>query len=281
MYVNGAFVRSESGRYFRARHRDRTTTPIPPTVNVPRGSRKDARDAVLAAVNAKSGWAGRTAFNRGQIWYRLAECASKARLDGARVGRSSAAAPTPTRPRAKSTRPSIAPYFTRDSLTRFLRSSRRTIPFPDRTSDFLPALPMGVVGVHSRAGKPALLGLVSPLRFSARHGRQHASVAVASEIDPRTAILFSECLATSDLPNGVINVLTGHPFELAPVLAKHREVCADRKRGSPIPELSATQVERLGADNVKRSKTHRACIGRALARRARGTEHRLDRALPL
>src|SRR5512140_1646461 len=73
MYVGGAFVRSESGRYFQVKGGEGGVGVDPETVNVPRGSRKDARDAVLAAKNALAGWSGRTAFNRGQILYRLAE----------------------------------------------------------------------------------------------------------------------------------------------------------------------------------------------------------------
>ena len=113
--------------------------------------------------------------------------------------------------------------------------------------------PMGVVGVVAPP-RPSLLGLVSTVLPVICGG--NVCVALASEEDPRTPLVWTECVATSDMPGGVVNVLTGHPKEIAPVLARHREVNAmdawisdDKLRAS---------LEQDGADNVKRLKTHPA-----------------------
>jgi acyl-CoA reductase-like NAD-dependent aldehyde dehydrogenase len=119
---------------------------------------------------------------------------------------------------------------------------------------------MGVVGVVAPE-RPALLGLVSTVLPAITGG--NAVVAVAGEVDPRTAVVFCECLATSDLPGGVVNVLTGKASEMAPQLAKHREVIAVDAWAAD-PALLA-QLEREGADNVKRVKTHAVPGGTASA----------------
>src|SRR5262249_43151713 len=111
--------------------------------------------------------------------------------------------------------------------------------------------PMGVVGVIA-PDRPALLGLVSTVLPVICGG--NTAVALASALDPRTAIVFCECLATSDLPGGVINVLTGQAKEIAPVMAKHREMIA-MDVWTADADLRAA-VERDGADNVKRVKVH-------------------------
>jgi delta 1-pyrroline-5-carboxylate dehydrogenase len=112
--------------------------------------------------------------------------------------------------------------------------------------------PMGIVAVVAPE-RPSLLGLVSTVLPVIAGG--NVVVAIASEEDPRTAIVWCECIATSDLPKGVINVLTGSPKEIAPILAKHREVIG-MDVWSTDAELSTT-IEKEGADNVKRVKAHR------------------------
>ena len=246
MFVGGAFVRSESGRYFQVTGAEGVD---PETVNIPRGSRKDARDAVLAAKNALAGWSGRTAFNRGQILYRLAEVMEsrkeELRQSLVRGGESDASA-------SEEVERSIdrAVFYAGfcDKVHALVASHN---PVAGPHFGFSIPEPMGVVAVLAPE-RPALLGLVSTL-LPVLCGANTA-VLVASDADPRTAIVFSECLATSDLPGGVANILTGRAKELAPALAKHREVFA-MDAWTTDGELRVT-LEKEGADNVKRVKTH-------------------------
>lgn len=247
MYVGGAFVRSESGRYFQVR--GATASADPEVVNIPRGSRKDVRDAVLVAKNAAEGWAARTAFNRGQILYRLAEVMeSRAmELEHALV-RAGLGADAAAREVAASVDRTVYYAGFCDKIPALLASHN---PVAGPHFGFSITEPMGVVGVVAPE-MPYLLGLVStvlPIVAGA-----NVCVVAASETDPRTAIVWSECLATSDMPGGVINVLTGQAKELAPAMAKHREIVA-LEVWSKDADLRAS-IERDGADNVKRVKAH-------------------------
>ncbi len=274
MFVGGAFVRSESGRYFQVKGAkggdDETlfrggrgsaeggTRDVvvvddrdadPETVNIPRGSRKDVRDAVLAAKNALGGWEGRTAFNRGQILYRLAEVMESRRDELAqslvRAGISEVAA-------VAEVDASIdrAVYYAGFADKYFaLVASHNPVAGPH----FGFSIPdsMGVIGVVAPE-QPALLGLVSTVLPVVTGG--NTCVALASATDPRTAIVFCECVATSDMPGGVVNVLTGHAKELSPHLAKHREVIG--VDAWIIDADLRKTIESEGAGNVKRVKTH-------------------------
>jgi delta 1-pyrroline-5-carboxylate dehydrogenase len=249
MYVGGAFVRSESGRYFQVLAAPEHEDPDPDVVNVPLGSRKDVRDAVLVAKNAQAGWEKRTAFNRGQILYRLAEVMEARRPElveslvrGGLTGSAARSEVEASVDRAVFYAGFADKFFA-------LLASQNPVAGPHFT--FSIPEPMGVVGVVA-PDRPALLGLVSTVLPVVTGG--NTCVALASEKDPRTAIVWSECLATSDLPGGVVNVLTGKAKEMSPHLAKHREVTgidawlvdADLRKS----------VEHEGADNVKRVKTH-------------------------
>ncbi len=248
MFVGGAFVRSESGRYFQVKGADEGDAD-PETVNVPRGSRKDVRDAVLAARNAWGGWEKRTAYNRGQILYRLAEV-------------------------MESRRPELVQSLVRGGVAEQIAvaevdaSIDRTVFYAGFSDKYFALLashnpvggphfnfsipePMGVIGVVA-PDRPALLGLVSTILPCVTGG--NTVVALAGEKDPRTAIVWSECIATSDMPGGVINILTGHAKELSPHIAKHREVIGI-DAWIVDPDLRKT-MEHEGADNVKRVKTH-------------------------
>jgi hypothetical protein len=259
MYVGGAFVRSESGRYVQVQSipgsggagggLPGSRDPDPDVVNVPRGSRKDVRDAVLVAKNAWHGWESRTAYNRGQILYRLAEVMESRRSE---LIDSLVRSGSPDDAAEVEVDASIdrAVYYAGFSDKYFaLLASYNPVSGPH--FDFSVPEPMGVIGVVA-PDKPALLGLVSTILPVITGG--NTVVALASEKDPRTAIVFSECLATSDLPGGVVNILTGHAKEMSPHLAKHREVIgvdawlvdADLRKA----------LEEGGADNVKRVKTH-------------------------
>jgi acyl-CoA reductase-like NAD-dependent aldehyde dehydrogenase len=221
----------------------------PETVNIPLGSRKDARDAVLAAKNAFEGWAARTAFNRGQILYRLAEMLESRRDELCasllRAGLSAKAAETEVG--ASVDRAIFYAGFC-DKLSALLASYN---PVAGPHFDFSVPDPMGVIAVVAPV-TPALLGLVSTILPIIAAG--NTVVAIASKDDPRTAVVFCECLATSDLPGGVVNVLTGDPAEIAPHLAKHREV-AGIDAWTEDAQLRA-RLEAEGSDSVKRVKTH-------------------------
>ena len=248
MFVGGEFVRSESGRYFQVQ--SETKEADPETVNIPRGSRKDARDAVLAAKNAEAGWAGKTAFNRGQILYRLAEMMESRRseLETMLVSGGSSEKNAVREVDASIDRVMFYAGFS-DKYQSLLASSN---PVAGPHFNFSVTEPMGVVAVVA-PNSPSLLGLVSTVLPVIVSG--NVVVAIASETDPRTAIVWCECIATSDMTKGVINVLTGQAKEIAPILAKHREVIGI-DAWSNDGELMAT-LEKEGADNVKRVKAHR------------------------
>ena len=224
LFIGGAFPRSESGRTYLAEG-----------ANVARASRKDLRDAVRIARQAGAGWSGMTAYNRGQVVYRIAEmmetregelatlCSGPAEVAGAidrmvwYAGWSDKLAQV-----IGSANPVAGPYF------------NFTVPEPT-----------GVTGIL--APEPPLLGLVSRLAPVIVGG--NTAVLIASEAHPLVAIELAECLATADVPPGVVNILTGLRRELAPVLASHMDVNALDVSGADgqVPEL-----EELAAENVKR-----------------------------
>jgi hypothetical protein len=248
MFIGGAFVRSESGRYFQVQGGGEAD-PDPETVNVPRGSRKDVRDAVLAAKNALGGWEKRTAFNRGQILYRLGEVMESRKPELVqslvRAGLDEAAALTEVEvsiDRAVFYAGFADKYFG-------LLASHNPVGGPH--FNFSIPETMGVIGVVA-PDRPSLLGLVSTVLPVVTGG--NTCVVLASGFDPRTAIVWSECVATSDMPGGVVNVLTGQAKELSPHLAKHREVI-----GIDAWVVDADirkTMEADGADSIKRVKTH-------------------------
>lgn len=249
MYVGGAFIRSESGRYFQVKSAAMVPNADPDVVNVPRGSRKDVRDAVLAAKNAGEGWAGRTPYNRGQILYRLAEMMESRRdeLVTALVRGGISTAKAAAEVDASIDRAVYYAGFS-DKYHSLLASSN---PVAGPHFNFSVPEPMGVIGVLAPP-RPSLLGLVSSVLPVITGG--NTCVVLASEEDPRTALVFAEALATSDLPGGVLNILTGSPAEVGPVLSKHREVIGVEAWTSDA-KLRET-LERDAADNVKRVKTH-------------------------
>jgi acyl-CoA reductase-like NAD-dependent aldehyde dehydrogenase len=249
MYVGGAFVRSESGRYFQVKPSALVKNADPEIVNVPRGSRKDVRDAVLVAKNAGEGWAARTPFNRGQILYRLAEMMESRRAELVtalqRSGLDAKAAEAEVE--ASIDRAVFYAGFA-DKFHSLVASSN---PVGGPHFNFSVPEPMGVIGVIAPE-TPSLLGIVSVALPVICGG--NTVVVLASEKDPRTALVFAEALATSDLPGGVINILTGQVKEMAPHLAKHREVIGVDAWVADAALRKA--LENDGADNVKRTKTH-------------------------
>ncbi|HEU5278400.1 MAG TPA: aldehyde dehydrogenase family protein [Gaiellaceae bacterium] len=225
LFIGGAFPRSESGRTYEAEGQ-----------NVARASRKDVRDAVRAARAALPKWAGMTAYNRGQVLYRLAEMIESRRAEFAELSSGGEEVD-----RAVDRIVWYAGWT--DKLAQVLGSSN---PVAGPYFNFTVPEPTGVVGVVAPA-EPPLLGLVSRLLPPLTGG--NAVVALASESHPLAAIELAEALATSDVPGGVVNLLTGHRDELAPWLASHMDVNAIDVTGA---DGAAAELERAAADNVKR-----------------------------
>ena len=223
LWIGGAFVRSESGRYDEAHG-----------FNFPRASRTDVRDAVAAARRAAGPWAARTAYNRGQILYRAAE-ALESRGAGIGVSRAEREAAVDVLLHYAGWTDKLAPVLGGVNPV--------AAPF---LSFSLPE-PTGVVAVLAPPGS-SLLGLVSVLAPVIATG--NTAVVVASEQRPLPAVTLTEVLATSDVPGGVVNLLTGLTADLAPVLAAHRDVDAIDLTGAAPADRA--ELERLAAGSVKR-----------------------------
>jgi acyl-CoA reductase-like NAD-dependent aldehyde dehydrogenase len=238
LYIGGAFPRSESGRSYEAVGADGSLLAW-----AARASRKDLRDAVRSARGAFRGWAGKPASNRGQILYRVAEL-----MEGRRaqfedeVGR--AGSPDARREVDVAVDRWVWYAGWSDKVHHILGTVN---PVAGPYFNFTIPEPTGVVGVVAPE-EPPLLGLVSRLAPAVVSG--NTAVVLASERSPLPAVTLSEVLATSDVPAGVINVLTGHKRELLPWLAGHMDVNAIDLAG--VPDEIRTEMERLAADNVKR-----------------------------
>jgi acyl-CoA reductase-like NAD-dependent aldehyde dehydrogenase len=225
LYVGGKFPRSESGRTYEAQGQ-----------NVARASRKDARDAVRAARAAVKGWAGATAYNRGQVLYRVAEMVEARTAEFAEL----CSGPD----EVERTIDRIVWYAGfADKLAQVIGG---TNPVAAPYFNFTIPEPTGVVATLAPA-EPALEGIVSRVVPAIVAG--NAVVVVASEPSPLAAVELAEALATSDLPGGVVNILTGLQSELAPWLAGHMDVNALDLTGA---DGDTAELERLAAENVKR-----------------------------
>ncbi len=241
LYLGGAFPRSESGRSYPVRSASGALL-----AHAAQASRKDLRDAVVAARKAFGGWSRATAYNRGQVLYRVAEMLDGRRaqfVDEVRAAEGGSAAAATEQVDAAidrwvyyagwadkyaqvvgSTNPVAGPYF--------------TFSLPE---------PTGVVGVLAPQDS-SLLGLVSVLAPVLTTG--NTAVVIAAQDRPLPAVSLGEVLATSDVPGGVVNLLTGVTTELAPWLAAHRDVNALDLTGA-APE-ARRDLEAAAADNVKR-----------------------------
>jgi acyl-CoA reductase-like NAD-dependent aldehyde dehydrogenase len=243
LFVDGAFVRSESGRS------DVVGGGTDDSANVARASRKDLRDAVVAARSAFARWAAMTPAGRGLVLYRLAEMMDARR--GEFVERLRRGAKLDEGGALRETTAAIDRtlwYAGWCDKYAAVLSSRNPVAGP--YYNYSAPEPMGVVGAVA-PDEPSLLGLVSALVPALVSG--NTVVAIASETDPRTAVVFAECLATCDLPAGAANILTGRRIEIAPHLARHMDVNALETFALDAP--FAAELERLGAENLKRTRT--------------------------
>ena len=241
LYIGGAFPRSESGRSYVVS--DPSGDPI---ANAVRASRKDLREAVRAARKAFQPWADKTAMNRGQVLYRVAEL-----MQGRRDQFVSEVMVAEGLREAKA-REVVDRSIDRwvwyagwaDKIAQVLGSSN---PVAAPYFNFTIPEPTGVVGIVAPETS-SLLGLVSRVAPALVAG--NAVVILTSETRPLPAITLSEVLATSDVPGGVINILTGIKKELVPVLAGHVDVDTIDVWG--VPQDLRTETELIAADNIKR-----------------------------
>ena len=252
LWIGGAFVRSESGRYDHASANDGRE------MNIPRASRKDVRDAVAAARKALPGWAGRTAYNRGQILYRAAEALESGadRFSGVGLDRAEVEAAVDVLLHYAGWTDKLAPVLGGVNPV--------AAPF---LSFSLPE-PTGVVGIVA-PDRPALLGLVAEVAPALAAG--NVIVAVLSEADPLAGLDLAEVLGVSDVPGGVVNLLCGRRQELATAIGAHRDLNAIVD-ASGDPELAA-ELDRLASETIKRVRhasggatTYEQAVGDALAR---------------
>jgi acyl-CoA reductase-like NAD-dependent aldehyde dehydrogenase len=236
LYINGAFARSESGRS------DQIDGE-----NVAHASRKDVRDAVVAARAAQEKWAAQAPALRGLVLYRLAEMmeARRSELAGQLVVGGTADDAAAQR---EVTAAIDRTVWYAGWCDKYLALGSTRNPVAGPHFNFSTPEPTGVVALLA-PDEPVLLGLVTAVLPALVSG--NAVVVVAGERDPRSAVVFAECLATSDLPGGACNVLTGTRAELAPVLAGHMDVNALGAFG--LDAAAERQLGELAAENVKRT----------------------------
>jgi acyl-CoA reductase-like NAD-dependent aldehyde dehydrogenase len=239
-YVGGNFVRSESGRVY----------PINDSgnffANIPLCSRKDLRNAVEAAAKAGSGWAARSGYNRGQILYRLAEMleARAAEMTGALL-----VSHADGKTAAKEVRTAIDRIVHYAGWTDKYQALLGSVnPVASPYFNFTVAEPMGIIGIIAPDESPllALLSLILPAITSG-----NTVVALASTERPYPSILLGEMLATSDLPGGVVNLLTGRRDELIPTFATHAHL---RGLAAVVNQAERKLLQTGAADSVKRLK---------------------------
>ena len=241
LFIGGAFPRSESGRVTEVRGADGAFV-----ANVAKASRKDARDAVRAARKAQSGWAGATAYNRGQVLYRVAEVLEgrKAQFVDELV-------------RTEGVSAARARQQVEDAIDLWVWHAGWTDKIAQIGGNANPVAgpyfnlslpePTGVVAIVAPQAQ-GLVGLTSVIAPALVTG--NAVVVIPAASSPLVAISLAEVLATSDLPGGVVNVLTGDPAELAPWLAGHADINALDLTGAG--DLDWVELEVIAADTLKR-----------------------------
>ena len=246
LFVGGAFPRSESGRTYPVVDASGETLAY-----AVRASRKDMRDAVKAARGVHAKWAGSTAYLRGQVLYRVAEM-----MEGRAsqfVDQLNALGADDAEAEVEAAIDRWVWYAGCADKIASVTGTVNSVAGP--YFDFTVPEPVGVVGIVA-PDEPALLGLVSVMAPALTAG--NAVVVLASEQNPLVAITLAEVLATSDVPGGVVNVLTGSKAEVGPWLAGHGDVDSVDVTGAD-DELAA-EMERQAADDVKRVVRHRDLV---------------------
>ncbi|HEX4058443.1 MAG TPA: aldehyde dehydrogenase family protein [Galbitalea sp.] len=240
LYIGGKFPRSESGRTYQV-----VSTKGEFLANAAKASRKDARDAVVAARSALGGWASATAYNRGQVLYRIAEL-----LEGRRaqfIEELVAVDGTTAAVAAKQVDAAIDRWvWYAGWADKYVQVSGNGNPVSGPYFNLSVPEPTGVVAIVAPADP--LLGFVSVVAPALVSG--NTVVVIASQQAPLSAISLAEVLATSDVPGGVVNILTGSPAEIAPWLASHADVNALDLAGAESLDWIDLQIS--AADTLKR-----------------------------
>ncbi|MCU1246457.1 MAG: Aldehyde Dehydrogenase [Acidobacteria bacterium] len=240
LYINGEFPRTESGRSYAV-----TTKGGELLANASRGSRKDLRNAVAAARKAVAGWSGKTAYNRGQILYRIAEVCESRSGELAEELRRQGSSAADARREVEQTIDRFVYYA--GWSDKYSQIFGTVNPVAGPYYNFTVAEPTGVVAVVAPES-PSLLGLVSRIAPAVVGG--NTVVAVTSEAQPLAAITLGEVFENSDVPAGVINLVSGLKSELVPWLASHMDVNALDTTGVATEAIAA--VQKAAAENVKR-----------------------------
>jgi acyl-CoA reductase-like NAD-dependent aldehyde dehydrogenase len=242
LFIGGAFPRSESGRTYEV-----TSAAGAFLANAAKGSRKDARDAVLAARKGFGSWSAATAYNRGQVLYRIAEVMEGRRAQFIADVRDAEGVDESTAAQQVDAAIDRWVWYAgwADKLAQVLGSAN---PVAGPYFNFSIPEPTGVVAIVAPQ-ESSLLGLISVIAPAVASG--NAVVVVASTARPLPAITLTEVLATSDVPGGVINVLTGDPAEIMPWLASHADVNALDLAGVTDTAV-ATSLEQAAAGTLMR-----------------------------
>jgi len=243
LYIGGAFPRSESGRTFEALDAKGRFL-----ANMAQASRKDARDAVRAARSAQSGWAGRTPYNRGQVIYRIAEVMEDRRDQLIEQVRAVGSTPKQAAATVDQTVDRIVWYS--GWADKYVQVLGNANPVSSPYFNLSTPEPTGVVAVLAPSSlnmADPLLGLVSTVLPAMVTG--NTVVAVTGTAAPIPAVTLAEIMATSDVPGGVVNLLTGDAAELGPWLASHLDVNGIDLAGAGD---AATDLEIASAENLKR-----------------------------
>jgi acyl-CoA reductase-like NAD-dependent aldehyde dehydrogenase len=241
LFINGNFPRSESGRVYEI-----LDSKGKFLANPCNGSRKDLRESVVAARNAHSGWSSATAFNRGQVLYRVAEI-MQGRIDQfvAEIVAQEGAAPAAAKIQVQSAIDTWVWYA--GWCDKIDSISGSTNPVSGPFYNFSIPESLGVVAIFADS-KPSLLNLVSALAPVIATG--NTAILIASEKHPLCAITLAECLATSDVPAGVVNVLTGKVDQFVTWVGSHMEI--DGVDATGLSKKDLVEIKELGAENLKR-----------------------------
>ncbi len=242
LYIGGKFPRSESGRVYEVLSHTGDFL-----ANAAKGSRKDARDAVVAARSAFGGWAGTTAYNRGQVLYRIAEL-----LEGRRaqfIDEIVASEGVSAADASAQVDEAIDRWvWYAGWADKYVQVAGNANPVSGPFFNLSVPEPTGIVAIVAPQGAQSLLGLVSAIAPALVAG--NTVVVVANENAPLSAISLSEVLATSDVPGGVVNIVTGSPAEITPWLASHADVNALDLVGAG--DLDWVELQISAAETLKR-----------------------------
>ncbi|MGQ0848163.1 MAG: aldehyde dehydrogenase family protein [Actinomycetota bacterium] len=240
LYIDGEFPRSESGRTYPAKNSDGEVM-----ARVAKASRKDLREAVRAARSAQPRWAAKTGYTRGQVLYRIAEMIEdRSATFAEQLGQDGM---SPAKARGEVARSIDRMVWYAGWADKFVQIYGNLNPVAGPFFNISTPEPTGVVGIIAPA-RPSLLGLVSRLAPAMVSG--NTTVVIASEPQPLPAITLAEALVSSDVPAGVVNVLTGSTSELSPWLADHMDVNAVDLAGAPAD--LRVRIEQGAVHNVKR-----------------------------